>query len=294
MSPSRGPSAWAQRSADFGRHLADLEADRYENAEDRADREAVFREAVRLVDPVARAVLEEVGRTYTTDPDPVTLDIETDASGGLTATWTLGWPAQRAARRRPTLDGPPEVPPLRISAIFPRGWTHGHLRGEHVGHWPLQVTTAADAARQHDVIWAMVEAELHEWIYTAAQPWAQLSALDRVAALARSTPGGWVAGALRADRPVHGMLIRGTDAAATLEAVASAGLDFVVIDREHGTPTAEAELVSACEIASLRGIAALVRIPAPIPHLATQVFRPGSGRRGRPTMPDSRRGPRRP
>lgn len=258
------------------RHLADLAADSYELAEDRDAREAVFSAAVRLIGPIVTDVMTEVGRTYMDSPDPITFSIGTDEAGILTATWTLGWPAQRAARRRAVLDGPPEVPPIRISAIFPPGWTHGHLKGDHVGHWPLQVTTEADAARQVDVIWAIAEAELHEWIYTAAEPWAQLTGIDRVAALARATPGGHLAGDLRADRPVHGLLIRGTHSESTLEVVAAAGLDFVVIDREHAVPTSDVELVSACEIAHLRDIAALVRIPAPIPHLASQVLDQGA------------------
>ena len=72
------------------------------------------------------------------------------------------------------------------------------------------------------------------------------------------------------------MFIRGTHAEATMEAAAAAGLDFVVIDREHGVPTPESDLVSACEIAYLRGIAALVRIAAPVPYLATQALDQGA------------------
>ena len=197
MSRTSGPARCSRlgpRSADFERHLADLESDSYESASDRAAREEVFRKAVELLSPVVTDVLEEVGRTYADDADPITFDLASDESG-LTATWSLGWPAQRAARRRSALEGASEVPPIRISAIFPPGWTHGHLRGDHVGHWPLQITTRADAARQRDVIWAIAEAELHEWIYTAEQPWDQLARVDRVAASrAARRPAGWLDG----------------------------------------------------------------------------------------------------
>ena len=67
MSRSSGPAGprdWARRTADFERHLADLESDSYESAQDRAAREDVFRKAVDLLSPVVTDVLEEVGRTY--------------------------------------------------------------------------------------------------------------------------------------------------------------------------------------------------------------------------------------
>ncbi len=70
----------------------------------RAAREDVFRRAVAFLSPVVTDVLEEVGRTYADDADPITFDLASDESG-LTATWSLGWPAQRAARRRSSARG---------------------------------------------------------------------------------------------------------------------------------------------------------------------------------------------
>ena len=266
----RGPRRriWAQRVPDFARHLGDLADDAYEGARDRGEREAVFRQAVDLLDPVVRDVLTELDTLYLGGVGQVGFSWVPDAAG-LQATWSISWAKHEAATRRPKLDGPPRVDPIQISVIFPPGWTHGHIKGSHVGHWPLQVLDQSDAERQYEVIWAVAEAELHEWIYTAERPWESIDPMPPVAALAASTPGGRVKRMLSLGQPVSGIFIRGTDGPDVLAAADQATLDFVIVDREHGVATSDQELGALCEIGFLRGIAVLVRLRAPLAHLAS-------------------------
>jgi len=168
--------SWEARVEDMERHLADLRGRGYEGAVDRGDKEQVFRRAFDLTTPVAIKVLEHVdaaflqgrGRTSVNRP-------EADSHGGLIASWTLTWPLLEVARDR--VGGGP-LPPLRLVAIFPMEWTHGHLAiltlspGEEVAcTWPFQVITEADALRQEPILWAMAETELHERIFRAESNW---------------------------------------------------------------------------------------------------------------------------
>lgn len=259
-----------RRSQDFRRHLVDLESNAYEGATDRGAREAVFRRAVELIGPVVVEVLGEFSRLYLAGDGAVTF-AEPDVDG-LEAVWSLSWPAQQAAQRRGGVAGPPGVGPIRVRAIFPPGWTHGHLAGEHVGHWPLQVSSQEDADRQRDVIRAIAEAELHEWIFSAARPWDAFQPMP-------DTDGGTVrfAGAglkarLRARQAVQGIFCRSAATIETVQAAELAGLDFLIVDGEHGIGPSDAQLSAFCEVGRLRGVPVLVRIAAPIPHLASRAL----------------------
>lgn len=273
MSPTRGhrsaSQAWQERTQDFVRHLADLEQGAYEGAQDPAERVAVFDRAVRHLDPVVRDVLNAANRLYLRGTGTISLD---DPVGdGREAVWSLSWPEQRGATRRPALAGPPEVGPVKIRALFPEGWTHGHLGGEHVGHWPLQILGPQDAARQRDVLWAIVEAELHEWIYSAQEPWRQVHPSE-VVDLADGLPGAVLKSQLRGRTAVRGLFIRGVGSVEVIQASAAAGLDFLIVDAEHAALPTEAELSAMCEIAQLRGLPLLVRIAAPRPELAAKAL----------------------
>lgn len=259
---------WVRRVPDFARHLADLEVDQYEGTTSRGERERVFRGAVALLDPVVEQVLDELGKLYLAGAAEISFEWVSN-EGDLEAAWRLGWPDQRSARRRPGVDGPAAVGPIEISAIFPTGWTHGHLRGEHVGHWPLQVLDAADAARQYEVLWAAAEAELHEWIYSTERPWERVAPGDVALLTAQALPGGRLKAELRADGTVRGIFVTGRNPVDVLAAVAAAGLDFVIVDREHAPAPSDGDLAALCEIGFLRGISVLVRIAAPLPHLAS-------------------------
>lgn len=273
MTGSGGRSGiWSERVVDFRRHLLDLEASRYEGAEARADREAVFREATRLMQPVVATVLESFSQLYLDGLGTTSFTIaEPDPDQGLTAEWKLSWPAQHSARRRPKLTGPDGVGPITVRAIFPAGWTHGHLGGEHVGFWPLQVTSAADAERQEAIVWAIAEAELHEWIYQASEPWHSIGG-RRDAATTATTAGGQLRAALASRMPVFGVFARNSISGELLDLARQLDLGFVVLDLEHGPTPPERELTLLAELAHLRGVALLVRIAAPEAHLAAKAM----------------------
>lgn len=151
------------------RHLDDLRTGTYEGANTRADRETVFRTAVDLVSGTVLASLQTVNTRLLAGHGSVTFTgTDADGDGGIVAAWDLGWPAQQASPGR-LQPGP--VPGVQVRAIFPRGWTHGHLRGRRLGNWPLQVTSPADVPALTPVIGAIIAAELHEVIYESAGTW---------------------------------------------------------------------------------------------------------------------------
>jgi hypothetical protein len=75
--------------------------------------------------------------------------------GGAVASWTLSWPEQR----RENLD------PITISAYYGRGFHHPHLHGATVGHWPLNVFDAEQAAGELPVLRAIAAADLHNLVF---------------------------------------------------------------------------------------------------------------------------------
>lgn len=150
------------RREDVFRHLADLRAGAFEGAESRADRVALFRRSVALMDRVVTRILDETNSVFLEGSGEVgRTSVEEDGEGGHRACWTLSWSEQRGATSR---SGGP-VGPIQVWARFLPGFTHPHLGGEKAGSWPMQVTTAEDAKRQELVIRAIVEAELHERIF---------------------------------------------------------------------------------------------------------------------------------
>ena len=160
----------ASRALDFKRHLADLRAGCYEGAAERDEKELTFRSAVDLLTPVAEWVLQTFNDKMLAGTGTVAdSGIRRAANAMLERMWTLSWPGQVTAVRRAGPPGP--VLPITIRAHFPPGWTHGHLAGAAIGHWPLQVLTAEDAARQAPILWAIAEAEFHERIYETVTPW---------------------------------------------------------------------------------------------------------------------------
>lgn len=163
---------WKLRAQDLARHIADLQASSYESAQSREDKERVFRTAFELTTPVAIEVLENVNRDYLGGAGlPTAIGPDSDAAGGLIGVWRLTWPELTSALDR--VHGRP-IAPVEINAVFPNGWTHGHLAlltsqdpRVIVASWPFQVTTREDAARQEPILWAITEAELHERVLRA-------------------------------------------------------------------------------------------------------------------------------
>ena len=146
--------ATALRTEDLLRHLADLRSGSHEGVSDRAGKQAVYRRAVELLDPVVRRVLEEARAALLDGDGEVAAEPVHPDGGGLLAAWTLSWPAQRASGTEP----------VTVVAEFAAGFLHPHLRGGTLGWWPLQVTGERDAERQVPVVAAIVEAELHNLV----------------------------------------------------------------------------------------------------------------------------------
>jgi hypothetical protein len=164
------------RGDDWRRHVDDLVVQRYEGADERAERDGVFLDAFDLCTPVAVRVLERIGElllggTASISTRPPEVGREPAAARRLGADLA----APRAGRNRFT--GQP-LPPARITAMYPDGFTHGHLALYDIGEprrcvaaWPLQVTTPPDAERQEPMLWAIAEAEVHERTFAADLNW---------------------------------------------------------------------------------------------------------------------------
>lgn len=148
------------RSEDIFRHLQDLRSRSYEGATQWAQRVAVFRRAVELLDPVVRDVLADLSLEFLNGAGTVHVRRGEDRDGGVYAHWELSWRQQREAAGH---DGG-RVEPVQIMVLFGRGSTHPHLRGAVAGMWPCQVTSEQDAQRQAPILRAIAEAELHERI----------------------------------------------------------------------------------------------------------------------------------
>jgi hypothetical protein len=114
---------------------------------------------------VVRRVLDEADRTFLAGTGTIAAGDPDGDAGGLTASWELSWPEQRSAV--PIRGGGDSVGPVTVLAWFGAAFTHPHLAGSSVGHWPLQVTGEADAERQEPIVRAIVEAELHQRIFEA-------------------------------------------------------------------------------------------------------------------------------
>lgn len=149
------------RAVDIFRHLSDLRSGTYEGAAGWPDRVRVFRQAVSLLDPVVRRILEQTDAAFLRARGTVNHRAGEDRDGGAYAHWELSWPEQRQAAAR---HGG-RVEPVQVIAVFGRGNTHPHLRGAATGMWPCQVADAADAERQEPIVRAIVECELHERIF---------------------------------------------------------------------------------------------------------------------------------
>ena len=79
------------------------------------------------------------------------------ADGGLSASWALSWPEQRAAG----------IPPIALQAYFGAGFHHPHLRGTTVHDWPLNVFSDEDAAAQLSILRAIASSDLHNLVFRA-------------------------------------------------------------------------------------------------------------------------------
>jgi hypothetical protein len=116
---------WKVRVQDLARHVKDLQGRSYEGASSRPDKEAIFRAACELLTPVAHRVLITVNREYLGGRGTVSANgPDSDGSQGLIAVWRLEWSELSTAVDRH--NGLP-IAPVELTAVFPAGWTHGHL-----------------------------------------------------------------------------------------------------------------------------------------------------------------------
>jgi hypothetical protein len=140
------------------RHFADLRDGTHGGSVSRKDKEAHFEKAVQLLAPVARQVLAEMNTGLLLDAGQITeTGLQRIADGGLSASWALSWPEQRAAG----------IPPIALQAYFGAGFHHPHLRGTTVHDWPLNVFNAEDASNQLPILRAIASSDLHNLVFRA-------------------------------------------------------------------------------------------------------------------------------
>src|SRR6266576_5004424 len=137
------------------RHFDDLRDGTHGGSTSRKDKEAHFEKAVQLLAPIARQVLTEMNTSLLLDTGRLTeTGLRPTADGGLTASWALSWPEQRAAG----------VEPIVLQANFGGGFHHPHLRGTTVHDWPLNVFSEEDAAAQLSILRAIASSDLHNLV----------------------------------------------------------------------------------------------------------------------------------
>jgi len=140
------------------RHFEDLRDGTHGGSASRKDKEAHFEKAVQLLAPIARQVLTEMNTSLLLGTGQLTeTGLRRTADGGLSASWALSWPEQRAVG----------IEPIMLQAYFGGGFHHPHLRGTTVRDWPLNVFSEEDAAAQLSILRAIASSDLHNLVYRA-------------------------------------------------------------------------------------------------------------------------------
>ncbi len=137
------------------RHFADLRDGTHGGASSRRDKERLFAEAVALLDPQARQVLDEINTYLLLDEGEVTATGVRPHHAGVEAVWALSWPAQQAAG----------INPIIIRAYYSAGAHHPHLQGGTVGDWPLNVFDEEQAAAELPTLRAVASADVHNLVF---------------------------------------------------------------------------------------------------------------------------------
>lgn len=151
----------AIRFDDLLRHLKDLHTGTYEGVQERKAKEEIYHQGIRLLTPVALAVLQEANGMFLENTGDIHIvGPERDDSEGLVTRFELSWPEQRAAsyNSRP-------LQPISIVVDYSQNFLHPHLAGSGAGYWPFQVTSEADTERQKSILAAIVELEIHQRIF---------------------------------------------------------------------------------------------------------------------------------
>src|SRR6202166_4710654 len=138
------------------RHFEDLRDGTHGGSASRKDKEAHFENAVQLLAPIARHVLNEININLLRETGQLTESgFRRTPDGGLNASWALSWPEQQAAG----------IEPIVLQAYFGGGFHHPHLRGTTVHDWPLNVLSEEDAAAQLSILRAIASSDLHNLVY---------------------------------------------------------------------------------------------------------------------------------
>ena len=160
------------------RHFADLrDGSHGDGAVTRGDKERLFASAVGSLDRYARQALAEMNDALLLGTGSIAATgVTASPSGGVAATWSLGWPEQAHARIRP----------ITLQAFYGVGFHHPHLRGGTVGDWPLNVFSDADAAAELPTLRAIAAADLHNLVFQ--RDYRIVPATARSSGLAAPTP----------------------------------------------------------------------------------------------------------
>lgn len=147
---------------DFWRHLHDLSVDGYEGARGRDAQEEQYQHAVELLSPLVVSLLEQTNQAFLKSTGTIRTERRRDEDGGLTTEWQLTWPELEKERDRFTGD---PLKPVRIVAVLLAEHIHGHLRSGTAGDWPMQVTSPRDATRQLQILWTLIEGDVHDRVF---------------------------------------------------------------------------------------------------------------------------------
>jgi hypothetical protein len=140
------------------RHVEDLRDGTHGGAEPRAEKEALFAQAVEWLAPVAQQVLEEADQVLLTGTGRIVdTGVQREDDGTLARAWTLSWPEQEQRG----------IAPVTLRAWFGGGFHHPHLRGATVHDWPLNIYAEADALDLVPVLRSVVAADLHNLVFQA-------------------------------------------------------------------------------------------------------------------------------
>ncbi len=158
----------SMRTSDLFRHLTDLRERKYEGSVERVAQEETFRHAVSFMTPHVFAAFSWINDHWLRGQGTWEHVREVATDDGLRSEWRLTWPALEASHHRFTGEA---LGPIRVVAYLREQHIHGHLRGEFLGDWPLQVTSDDDARRQIPNVLSAIEGDLHEKIFLTAGDW---------------------------------------------------------------------------------------------------------------------------
>jgi hypothetical protein len=137
------------------RHFVDLRDGTHGGVSSRRDKERLFSDAVALLEPVVRQVLDELNAYLLLGSGEVTATGVQRSLDGVEALWSLSWPEQQSAG----------IGPVVIVAYYGTAFAHPHLRSATVGDWPLNVFDEDQAAEELPTLRALAAADVHNLVF---------------------------------------------------------------------------------------------------------------------------------